>query len=124
MGLPYINLDLERLKDHQVPALGVYGGRAIFSDKESYTAAISVGIKPTFGIKQLCIEAHLLDCNKDLYGKSVSLEFHTWVRDQYPFPNIMELKHQLQKDVALIRKNDELVTQRPLVASRLQGRDI
>ena len=48
LGFPTINLDLEVLKDHQIPAFGVYGGKAIFENGETYTAAISIGIKPTF----------------------------------------------------------------------------
>ncbi|QDU33871.1 Riboflavin kinase [Poriferisphaera corsica] len=120
IGFPTINLDLELLKDHQIPKLGVYSGRATFQNSGSYAAAISIGIKPTFGIKQLCIEAHLLDCNKDLYSQQVQLEFHQWIRDQYPFPSIQHLKAQLKRDVQQIRNLSKAQHDQPMIAEILK----
>lgn len=72
----------------------------------SYRAAISVGVKPTFGQKNLTIEAHLLDFkpqSDELYGQTLTLFFEQWLRDQYPFPNVAALQEQLRRDVARIR---------------------
>jgi len=67
-------------------------------------AAISVGIKPTFGKTALTVEAHLIDTDLDLYGKTITLGFARWVRDQYPFPGVDALREQLHRDIQQARQ--------------------
>ncbi|NBC10644.1 MAG: adenylyltransferase/cytidyltransferase family protein [Planctomycetes bacterium] len=109
IGIPTINLDLEPLADHIFPADGVYAGHAMLDgdpDRASFPAAISVGVKPTFGQRQLTIEAHLLGYTSDdpdaLYGQAVRLSFARFLRDQYPFPGLDALVAQLRRDIARV----------------------
>lgn len=113
IDIPTANLDPADLAGHILPADGVYAGTATLHDPgssphDSFPAAISVGVKPTFGRKQLTIEAHLLDYRPDdpdaLYGSRITLAFDRWVRDQYPFPGLDALVAQLQRDLEIIRK--------------------
>lgn len=99
IGFPTANLDCGT---QIVPAEGVYAG-VLHVDDRRFPAAVSVGTKPTFGVDQVTVEAHLLDASIDLYDKTVRLELHAWVRDQYRFPGVDALKSQLARDIAAVR---------------------
>jgi len=109
IGVPTINLDPVAYADLQVPADGVYAGSVTLEtgDQETdehHAAAISVGVKPTFGQHQLAVEAHLLDFDREVYGQTVTFHFARWLRDQYPYPGIEPLKAQLHCDIARTRQ--------------------
>ena len=105
IGIPTANLELDTLNDHMLPADGVYAGYATRpGDNCRYTAAISVGNKPSFGKVQLTIEAHLLDFTGDLYGQTLTLAFTHWIRDQIKFPSPDALRQQLARDIDRVRQ--------------------
>lgn len=128
LGIPTANLDATQIAPFIIPADGVYAGVAEvhMADPEEanpkssiknqkYPAAISVGVKPTFGQKTLTVEAHLLDTpgnpgspaspeSFDLYGQPLTLHFARWVRDQYPFPGVVPLREQLFRDIEQTRR--------------------
>lgn len=105
IGVPTVNLDSEELAGYVLPADGVYAGVAILADGERHAAAISVGVKPTFGQRRRTIEAHLLDFTpaSELYGQRVELQWRRWVRDQLAFPSLAALRQQLGRDLAAVR---------------------
>lgn len=115
IGIPTANLDQQALKPFIIPADGVYAGYATLDNDEAaprkdatdasavFAAAISIGTKPTFGQAALTVEAHLLDTDVDLYGRTLTIHFARWVRDQYPFPGVEPLIQQLQRDIAVTR---------------------
>lgn len=121
LGIPTANLGLNTLNDHMLPADGVYAGYATRpgnhpGDDRRYTAAISVGNKPSFGKLrgqvQLTIEAHLLDFNADLYGQTLTLAFTHWIRDQIRFPSPDALRQQLARDIDRVRGFEPLAVSR------------
>ncbi|MFW6336184.1 MAG: riboflavin kinase, partial [Phycisphaeraceae bacterium] len=71
--------------------------------RASHPAAISVGVKPTFGRDHLTVEAHLIGYEpaegESLYGRTLRLTFARWLRDQYAFPGKEALQLQLRRDV-------------------------
>jgi riboflavin kinase/FMN adenylyltransferase len=104
IGVPTANLDPQSWEGLITPMDGVYAGSlTIDRDNTPHPAAISVGVKPTFGQDQLNIEAHLIDYTTEhpdaLYGKPATFRFARWVRDQYPFPDIGALTQQLRRDI-------------------------
>lgn len=99
IGFPTANLEPE---DQLVPADGVYAGVARLGES-SYDAAISIGSAPTFDGSTRRIEAHLLDFDGDLYGKSIELDFIRHIRPQQRFDSADALVEQLHKDVATVR---------------------
>ena len=112
IGVPTANLDPHAWQSLITPMDGVYAGTVLLNpgnshDNTPHPAAISVGIKPTFGQNQLNIEAHLIDYKTEqpnaLYGTPATFRFAHWVRDQYPFPGIETLTEQLQRDIAHCR---------------------
>lgn len=88
------------------PPRGVYAGRARVGDIW-YSAAINVGVNPTFGGDEsthpIRVEAYLLDFDADLYGRSVRIEFWQRLRDELRFDSTDALIEQMHRDVAETR---------------------
>jgi len=123
IGVPTVNLDAAAHADRLVPADGVYAGHVALESGETHPAAISVGVKPTFGQDQLCVEAYLLDFDGDLYGQPIAIRFARWLRDQYPYPGLESLKAQLARDIDHTRRLHEaglLATPEPLYTAATQ----
>lgn len=105
IGVPTANLDAADLAGRMIPAEGVYGGFVRLAGETAAgvrPAAISVGSKPTFARTGLCVEAHLLDFDGELYGHRIEVRFTRWLRDQQPFPGIEALRDQLHRDIASV----------------------
>ena len=66
---------------------------------------VNIGFNPTFNsVDKVSVEAHILDFNKDIYGKRVTLEFVKFLREEQKFNNIDNLKLQLDQDIFSTRK--------------------
>lgn len=115
LNAPTANLDVNQLADQLIPAPGVYAGAALIESPETaathsqtqpltLAAAISVGVKPTFGRTQLAVEAHLLDYDGDLYGKTITLQWARWLRDQQSFASLDHLAGQIRRDIDQTRQ--------------------
>lgn len=100
IGVPTANLDTA---DQMLPADGVYAG-LVERDGATHAAAISVGVKPTFGRQQRLAEVHLLGFDGDLYGRSLTVKMCRWLRDQHAFNGVEALKQQLNHDMATVRR--------------------
>jgi riboflavin kinase/FMN adenylyltransferase len=101
LGFPTANIGVEPNK--LVPALGAYAGRAV-APEGMFTAALSVGYRPTFGGTQLRVEAFLLDFEGDLYQQRLELRFIRYLHADIKFPSTDELVEQLRSDVAVTRR--------------------
>jgi len=85
-----------------VPGDGVYAARAEVAGR-SCPAAVSIGVKPTFGPGPRTIEAHLIDDRRRLYDQPIALSFFQRLRDQETFPDTGSLRAQIAKDVERVR---------------------
>jgi len=99
IGFPTANLETPQL----IPGPGIYAGSAAF-DGQTHRAAISVGNNPTFAGTTTTVEAFLLDFDGDLYGRTIDLAFHRWVREMYAFSGVPPLVAQMKRDVDLTRR--------------------
>jgi len=100
LGFPTANLLPDR--PLLVPP-GVYACRA-WLDPQSLAAVVNIGRRPTFGETTLAVEAHILDFDDDLYGRSIGLDFVAWLRDEQKFPSVEALKSRIALDVAEARR--------------------
>ena len=95
IGFPTANLgDVHTV----LPGNGVYAVRAT-ADGRDWPAAANVGPNPTFGEDARKIEVHLIGFSGDVYGKPMSVEFVSRLRDTRPFNGVNELVAQLQVDI-------------------------
>jgi riboflavin kinase/FMN adenylyltransferase len=100
IGFPTANLEkVETI----LPATGVYAVRAITPMGE-FSGAANVGPNPTFGEDARKVEIHLLDFDGDLYGKEISVDFVSKLRDTKKFANVDALIEQMRHDVAEARR--------------------
>lgn len=95
LGFPTVNLNY---RGHVVPRKGVYACRAVI-DGDIYRAVANVGVRPTFGDGRLQVEAHLPDWSGgELYGRRLSLQFVSFIRDEKNFEGVKQLKEQIDLD--------------------------
>ena len=86
-------------KDFIIPATGVYAVRMLVQD-EWVDGVCNVGYKPTFKNpeeKQLTIEVHFFNFDKNIYGEEVFVDWYHHIRDEQKFDGIDSLKHKLKK---------------------------
>jgi len=86
------------------PGHGVYAARAMTSTGETYPAAVSIGVRPTFvtGRGEL-IEAYLLDFSSDLYDSRLEIAFLKRLRGEKRFDSVGALVDQMALDVSAAR---------------------
>lgn len=61
-------------------------------------AVMNWGIKPTIGAEET-LEVHIPNYNADLYGKNLTIEIISKIREEIKFHNLEELKSQIKKDI-------------------------
>ena len=99
LGFPTANVRTERPLGLPV---GVYVCRLQVRARE-HQAVVNVGFRPTFGVNELAVEAHVLDFAGDLYEATVTLTFIRRLREERKFPSVDALKEQIALDVAAAR---------------------
>ena len=85
-----------------IPGRGVYAC-VVVVDERMHRAVANVGVKPTFGGEDLTLEAHVLDFEADLYGRTITLQFVERLRDEMRFANSDDLVAQIRRDIATAR---------------------
>lgn len=96
IGFPTANIHVG--VEQVIPGNGVYAGWATI-DTEKFMAVTNIGVRPTFSGQDITVEAHLLDFDRDIYGKTVNLTFEKRLRPEQKFNGIQELIAQIQQDV-------------------------
>ncbi|PZQ92110.1 MAG: bifunctional riboflavin kinase/FAD synthetase [Leifsonia xyli] len=103
LGYPTANLDPARLEGF-LPADGVYAAWARV-DGMRHPAAVSIGNNPTFdGVPQHQAEAHLLDVELDLYGRTLQLDFVARLRGMARFDTLDQLVAAIRADADAARE--------------------
>ena len=103
IGFPTANLKFP-YASRLLPS-GVYAAKVELEGK-NYKAAVSLGTPPTFDedSKESC-EVHILDFDGDLYGKTIQVEFISFLRSMKKFDNFEQLAQAVQSDVEWVEKN-------------------
>jgi riboflavin kinase/FMN adenylyltransferase len=103
LGFPTANLVPDPA--HAVPDHGIYACRAIVPGLGEWTAAVSIGVRPTFVTgRGLLVEAFLLDFEGDLYGRELRLDFLDRIRGERRFDSAEALIERMHRDVDEIRR--------------------
>ncbi len=89
---------------HVLPPSGVYAGLAHW-DGRSEAGIVYVGTAPTVRPDAIVpwVELHLLDCNENLYGKELVVDFVQFIRKDRKFASQEELAKQIKLDIAECR---------------------
>lgn len=100
IGFPTANI---LIKQHKSPVQGVFAVTAKTA-RETWLGVANIGTRPTVNGSRLQLEAHLFDCQSDLYGERLEVEFHSKLRDEIKFPSFEQLKRQITIDVNNAKK--------------------
>ena len=101
IGFPTANIRCN--KDILIPKRGIYATKVKVDNKE-YIGATNIGYNPTVEGKELSVETHILNFDKDIYGEILSVEFLERIRDERKFESLEKLIIQLEKDTRYIKE--------------------
>jgi riboflavin kinase / FMN adenylyltransferase len=98
IGFPTANI----MPDNQyklIPGDGVYAVEVKLDEKD-YHGMLSIGTNPTVNSDSTLrsIEVHILNFNKDIYGRNISVTFRKKLRDEKKFDNLEKLIQQMELD--------------------------
>jgi riboflavin kinase/FMN adenylyltransferase len=99
IGFPTANIQPEAA-EKLTPAVGVYAVDVLV-DGEQFRGMMNIGYRPTVDGSSLTVEVHILDFDRDIYDRSITVKMLSRLRDEKKFAGLDELKQQLGLD----RKN-------------------
>jgi riboflavin kinase/FMN adenylyltransferase len=94
IGFPTANILLKRKNS---PLRGVFVIR-VRNEKQSWNGVANIGRRPTVNGEKMQLEAHLFNCNENLYGQRLHVEPLHKLRDEIKFPSFSELQKQITID--------------------------
>jgi riboflavin kinase/FMN adenylyltransferase len=86
-----------------MPHTGVYVTKTEVNGN-MYESVTNVGYNPTFTNHPFSVETHILDFEKEIYGKLIKVEFLHKLRDEKRFNDIDELVQQMEIDIKKTKK--------------------
>lgn len=101
LGYPTANIDM----DHYLrPRYGVYAVKGRLPDGRVLDGAANLGIRPTFDPPKELLEPYFFDFAEDLYGQTIEVELHQFLRGEQKFDDLDALKKQMEADCAAARE--------------------
>jgi len=101
LGYPTANV---RLGDYQRPKYGIYVVTVRLDDGSEHKGVASLGIRPTFEPPVELLEAFLFDFEGDLYGRTIEVALHNYIRGEEKFDNSDALIARMREDEAEARR--------------------
>jgi riboflavin kinase / FMN adenylyltransferase len=101
LGFYTANLPVEKLT---LPPFGVYAVE-VRHGKEILPAVANLGRAPTtHRNRPVCLEVHLMDDHRELYGQSLEVFFIQFLRKEKEFETLEDLKLQITTDIACAKE--------------------
>lgn len=102
LGFPTANL---KVVSKVYPPFGIFGGSTIIEgETEKYSSVINIGKNPTLKPGELSVEVHILDFNREIYGKRIFVNIEHFLRSEKKFDSFEDLKLGIKQDVENWRK--------------------
>ncbi len=95
LGFPTANLDMG---SYLRPRYGVYAVKGRLADGRVLNGAANLGIRPQFDPPKELLEPHFFDFAEDLYGHTLEIEFHAFLRGEAKFESMDALMAQIAQD--------------------------
>jgi riboflavin kinase / FMN adenylyltransferase len=95
LGYPTANIDLGT---YLRPRYGIYAVKGRLADGRVLDGAANIGIRPQFDPPKELLEPHFFDFDGDLYGQTIEVEFHAFLRGEAKFESLDALKKQMAQD--------------------------
>ncbi len=112
LGFPTANV----LMKHNRPALsGIFAVKVHGLGAQPIPGAASLGVRPTVkNIPQPCLEVHLLDFTRDIYGAHLQVDFLHKLRDEEKYTDLETLKRAISIDVVNTREYFAALARNPV----------
>jgi riboflavin kinase/FMN adenylyltransferase len=94
--VPTLNLNAE---NELIPKIGVYVSRVSLDGRPFVDSITNVGVRPTFGEKELTIETFVLGTSVPAGVASARLDFLRRLRDEVKFESPDALRRQITADI-------------------------
>ena len=101
LGYPTANI---AMTDFQRPKYGIYAVRVTLDDGSEHPGVASLGVRPTFDPPTELLEAHLFDFDGDLYGRTIEVALHAFIREERKFDDVEALVAHMRDDEAQARR--------------------
>jgi riboflavin kinase/FMN adenylyltransferase len=101
IDFPTANLTLG---DYLRPAYGVYAVRVRLADGRRFDGVANLGVRPMFDPPKELLEVFLFDFAGDLYGQTIGVELHEFLRPEWKLDGLDALKAQIARDCDAARK--------------------
>jgi riboflavin kinase / FMN adenylyltransferase len=101
IGYPTANVELDR---YLRPRYGIYAVRGRLPDGRLLDGAANLGVRPSFDPPKELLEPYLFDFAGDLYGQTIEVEFHAFLRPEAKFDDLEALKRQMDADCEQARE--------------------
>ena len=100
IGFPTSNIMIDETM--VTPPNGVYVTYCTYNGVR-YPSVTNVGVKPTIGTYHKNVETHIFNFDKELYGKTIRVEFLEKTRDERKFESVEALSKQITDDCITAR---------------------
>jgi len=95
IDFPTANLTLG---DYLRPAYGVYAVRVRLRDGRRFDGVANLGVRPMFDPPKELLETYLFGFSGDLYGETIAVELHHFLRPEWKLDGLEALRAQIAKD--------------------------
>jgi len=95
LGFPTANIDIGQ---YLRPKYGIYAVKGRLPDGRVLNGAANLGIRPSFDPPKELLEPYFIDFDEDLYGQTIEVELHHFLRGEEKFGDLEALKTQMKKD--------------------------
>ena len=101
IGYPTANIELG---SYLRPRYGIYAVTGTLPSGQMLLGAANLGIRPSFEPPIELLESYFFDFDGDLYGKTLEIALHHYLRAEAKFETLEALTAQMDKDCAVARQ--------------------
>lgn len=101
LGFPTANI---AMGNYLRPAYGVYAVTGRLGDGTLLNGAANLGIRPQFTPAKEWLEPHFFDFSGDLYGQTIEVALHAFLRGEAKFDSLGALTTQIARDCDMARQ--------------------
>jgi riboflavin kinase/FMN adenylyltransferase len=107
LGFPTANLEIS---EELYPKTGVYAVAVIWH-QQRFNGLANIGSNPTFSTQtgkreeRFSLEVHILNFNREIYGKEIEVRFKKRIRDEVRFESPSLLIEQIKRDIRYASEN-------------------
>jgi riboflavin kinase/FMN adenylyltransferase len=96
LGFPTANVNIKR---RLAPVDGIFAVRVSGACQDTLDGVASIGNRPMMGGGETLLEVHLFDFDLDIYGRYITVEFVSRLREERTFPDLAAMTEQMHADV-------------------------